>query len=283
MLLTIAGWRMTYGQGVGLFTGTSESYRRFRPGVPPAVAAVLEDAVRTREPVARLLDLGTGPGFVVSAIGHAFSEIVAVDPDAELLQVAREDLSQRHDLTVRFVHGTAEDFALPPGWRADLVTICRAFHWMDQPRVLERLDGMVEPGGAVAVFGEGGFWTSTTPWKQEMRLLIQELLGTERRAGEGSFVHHSRPYVDILRESAFHQLEQTTFPVSRTRTVESVIGYLHSTSFAAPHLFGERLDDFQQEARRRLAAHAEDGELNDRDEFALLIARRGDQWTASPP
>jgi len=32
------------------------------------------------------------------------------------------------------------------GLRADLVTICRAFHWLDQPAVHAWLDGQVAPG-----------------------------------------------------------------------------------------------------------------------------------------
>jgi len=259
---------------MSLFAGTAENYRRFRSGVPDVVAQVLRRAVRTPAGERRLLDLGTGTGLVVQALGEHFDEVIAVDPDPDLLRVAEADLASRNGLNLRLVLSTAEDFEPPDGWRADLVTICRAFHWMDQGRVLRRLDPAVAVGGTVAIFGDSSVWSSSTPWKAAMRELVQEFLGRERRAGSGIYRHHDRPYREILEESAFSLVEERWIPVVRERTIESVIGYLHSMSFAAPRLFGSRLPEFDEAARARLAVFADDGKLVDDNEFHLLLARR---------
>ena len=63
-------------------------------------------------------------------------------------------------------------------------------------------------------------------------------------------------------------------PVRRERTLDSVIGYMHSTSFAAPRLFGDRMEEFDQVLRERLTAHAIGGVFVDENEFRILLAMR---------
>lgn len=259
-----------------LFAGTAENYRQHRSNVPESVTTVLLAAVSEVVVDRRLLDLGTGTGFVVQALMDHFDDVIAVDPDPDLLAVAQSDLSHRGEgrSHVRFVESSAEDFQAPTGWQPHLVTVCRAFHWMDQAAVLQRLEACVAPDGVVAIFGDGSVWTSTTPWKVEMRRLVQEFLGQDRRAGTGTFTHHDRPYRDILAESAFSVIDEYQLPLLRTRTIDSVIGYLHSTSFAAPGLFGSRLKAFDEEARSRLIPYlSEQGLVDDDNEFQVLVAR----------
>jgi predicted DNA-binding protein with PD1-like motif len=58
------------------------------------------------------------------------------------------------------------------------------------------------------------------------------------------------------------------------QTIESVTGYLHSTSFAASHLFGPRLAEFDEAVRARLEELSEGGTLVDDSEFHIHIATR---------
>jgi hypothetical protein len=170
---------------------------------------------------------------------------------------------------------TAEEFTPPVGWLADLVTICRAFHWLDQATVLARLDAQVSPRGAVAIFGDNSFWAATSPWKTEVRSIVQDFLGEQRRAGSNTFQHHDRPYSDIMRESPFSKVKEYTVPVTRTWAADSILGYLYSTSFAAPQLFGDRLDDFDQAVRGTLAKFSDNNSFEEDNEFVIRIGRRG--------
>lgn len=136
-----------------LFRGTVSFYRQYRPGIPQSVAGILDAAVGRGKP-RRLLDVGTGTGLVVEALLGRFDDIIAIDNDADMLAAAeaalRPQLPEGTALLVR--QATAEEFMPPAGWLADLVTICRAFHWLDQATVLARLDTQVSPHGAVAIF-----------------------------------------------------------------------------------------------------------------------------------
>jgi trans-aconitate methyltransferase len=259
-----------------LFTGTAGYYRRYRPGIPQDVADVLDQAAPRTSP-RRLLDVGTGTGLVAEALLGHFDDIIAIDNDAEMLAAAESALRPALPDTTRLTltETTAENFTPPPGWRAELVTICRAFHWLDQPTVLRLLDQQVAARGAVAIFGDSSFWAADSDWKRDVRAVITDFLGEERRAGSaGTFQHHNRPYTDILAESPFSQVQEYRVPVHRTWNAQSVLGYLHSTTFAAPHLFGDRLAEFETAVHAALARHSDSDTFPEDNEFLIRIGRR---------
>lgn len=260
---------------MSVFRGTVGFYRQYRPGIPQDVADILDPAAPARSP-RRLLDVGTGTGLVVEALLGRFDDIIAIDNDPDMLAAAeaalRPQLPAGTDLLLQQV--AAEEFTPPPGWQADLVTICRAFYWLDQAAVLARLDTQVSPDGAVAIFGDNSFWAATSPWKAAVRSVIQNFLGEQRRAGTSTFQHHNRPYSDIMRESPFRQVEELSVPVTRTWTADSILGYLYSTSFAAPHLFGDRIDEFDQTVRATLTQFSATDTFEEDNEFLIRIGRR---------
>ncbi|MGW4412392.1 class I SAM-dependent methyltransferase [Nonomuraea sp. NPDC004702] len=262
------------------FAGTARYYRLYRPGIPAEAVQLLTAETDRRAPARRLLDLGTGTGQVPAALHQLFTEIDAVEPDADM--VVQADTALRslmiQDLPVRLHHQKAEDFTPPyPGWRADLVTICRAFHWMDQDAVLKKLDTYVAEPGVVAVMGDGSLWTARNPWTDALRTLIQHFLGTERRAGGQTYAHHDRPYAQVLADSAFSHVAEHRIELKRVWTPEQVIGYLYSTSFAARSLFGEAIEEFEEQATTLLEEFAAEGPLLEEVEFQVVLARRPTQ------
>lgn len=260
---------------MSLFTGTAGFYRQYRPGIPEDVAAILDQAARPDRP-RRLLDVGTGTGLVAEALLDRFDDIIAFDNDAGMLAAAESSLRPALPAGTRLllVESTAEAFTPPTGWRADLVTVCRAFHWLDQAAVLARLDAQVAPDGAVAIFGDNSFWVAGSPWKDAVREVIQNFLGQQRRAGTGTFAHHDRPYSEIMEESSFNQVEEVRVPVRRTWSTDGILGYLYSTSFAAPQLFGDRLDEFESALKSTLAGLSHDDTFVEDNEFLIRIGRR---------
>lgn len=271
---------------MNLFTGTAGYYRRYRPGIPTYVADLLADAVRD-VPTRRLLDVGTGSGLMVAALLGRFDDVIAIDNDAQMLAAAEQALRPQlpDGTTLLLQQAGAEEFVPPPGWRADLVTICRAFHWLDQPAVLARLDDQVAPDGVVAVLGDQSLWTVDLPWTRAVRAVVQDFLGPQRRAGDGTFTDTDpRPYREIMRDSAFDDVDEHVVPVRRTWTADAVLGYLHSTSFAAPQLFGDRLAAFDDAVLACLARHSDPddpddpgdpGGLVEDNRFTVVLGRRG--------
>ncbi|MFI5804448.1 class I SAM-dependent methyltransferase [Streptomyces sp. NPDC051561] len=255
------------------FATTAPYYATYRPGIPAEAVSLLTEAV-SAAPHPVLLDLGAGTGQVALALHQAVAEIDVVERDADMLAHAERALADL-PVTVRLHHTSAEAFVPPSGWQADLVTICRAFHWMDQPAVLSLLETCTAPKAVVAVMGDGSLWTARSRWTDDLRALIQEYTGPDRRAGTGkTYDAHNRPYREVLAESAFDQVEEHALSLVRTWTPAEVIGYLYSTSFAARPLFGDRVDDFERRARALLTEHAATEGLTENAVFNVLLARR---------
>ncbi|MFD7054833.1 class I SAM-dependent methyltransferase [Streptomyces mirabilis] len=123
------------------FADTAPYYATYRPSIPKAVVRLVSQTVAAKQhPV--LLDLGSGTGQVPAALHEAFAEIDVVERDPGMLAEADKALDSLTGTTVRLHNKPAERFTPPhAGWAADVVTVCRAFHWMDQPAVLSLLDG----------------------------------------------------------------------------------------------------------------------------------------------
>ncbi|MCZ0990423.1 class I SAM-dependent methyltransferase [Streptomyces diastatochromogenes] len=267
------------------FAGTSSYYRRLRPGIPVELAALLDAAAPVGSP-RRLLDVGTGPGLVAHALLRYFDDLFAVDSDTAMLAEAETMLqsavSASHRLQIR--HTRAEDFVPPEGWRPHLVTCCRVFHWLDQRRFLDRLSEYVAPDGVVAVFSDRSLWTADNEWQQAARAVVREFLGEHRRAGAGVFGPPGPPFADVLRASAFCDVTTTVIPVHREWIIAKVTGYLYSTSFAAPQLFGDRRRAFETALEDALAPFTTGGVLTEDNAFTVHTARRpspskDQQWT----
>ncbi|MFF1714392.1 class I SAM-dependent methyltransferase [Streptomyces sp. NPDC058268] len=255
------------------FATTAPYYAAYRPGIPSEAVDLLTEAVTGKQHRV-LLDLGSGTGQVPLALHRAVTEIDVVERDADMLAQADKALAGL-PVTVRLHNTSAEQFTPPPGWQADLVTICRAFHWMDQPAVLSLLEGCTTTDATVVVMGDGSLWTARSPWTDDLRALIQEYTGAERRAGKDKkYAAHGRPYREILAESAFAQVEEHAIPVERPWSTDQVIGYLYSTSFAARPLFGDQVEEFERRARALLNEHAAHGGLVENAVFSVLLARR---------
>ena len=78
--------------------------------------------------------------------------------------------------------------------------------------------------------------------------MIQEFLGKQCRAGATVFNVPSTPYEQVLAASPFSRVRTFRIPVLRAWVAPRVMGYLASTSFAKPSLFGDRLPQFEQAA-----------------------------------
>ncbi|MET7684229.1 methyltransferase domain-containing protein [Streptomyces sp. NPDC005423] len=268
----------------GIFEAAASTYARHRPGLPDAAVRLLADALRSRRsPV--LLDLGTGTGqvpFALLSAGAGLTHIEAVDVSPQMLRQAGQALNPvLGRCTLTLVHAAADAYeplaTLPgePDSGPDLITCCRSYHWMNGEAVLEMADRVAAPGATVAIMGDGSLWTHDADWTRALRELIQRYLGAERWAGaRRTYAEPRRSYEEDLAASAFNDVTEHHFPVTRIWAPRAVLGYLRTTSFAGADLFAERHQAFENEALALLHAHAMDGSLVEETTFGVLLARR---------
>ncbi|MEU6926466.1 class I SAM-dependent methyltransferase [Streptomyces sp. NPDC046631] len=273
-----------------LFASVAADYARYRPGIPDEAVRLLGETLDGCDRPT-LLDLGSGTGQVPAALLPVVPRIARVDlvdQDSGMLRVAAGRLRSARGQTAVVFHAVpAETFSAPvDGYRADLVTCARSFHWLDRPATLGMADRVTSPTATVAVMGDGSLWTHEARWTEALKALLQSCLGDGRRAGtSGAYAEPSSRYEDDLAESAFGKVTEHRFPVRRAWTPDQVVGYLRSTSFARPALFhepgtppgqaGRRHARFEREARVLLEEYAHGEGLVEDAVFTVLLARRG--------
>jgi SAM-dependent methyltransferase len=216
----------------------------------------------------RLLDVGCGPGILVLRLAGFFEEAIGLDPDPDMLAEGRKAAPDRNATNIRWIQALAEDLpaAAPGPYR--LVTFGQSFHWTDEARVAEVVYDMLEPGAAMAlvVHTFAGRPPPVSPGPppiphDEIKALVEKYLGSTRRAGQGSTLVRAHRFEDILVCTRFGP-PRTIFAPGKPdliRDAQSVISGYFSLAASAPHLYGERVDEFTREVEELLAARSPSG------------------------
>jgi hypothetical protein len=135
------------------------------------------------------------------------------------------------------------------------VTAGSAFHWMDRALVLDRCRALLSPGGGIALVGfvGGTFWGSDVPWERAVVEVIRRWLGLERRAGSGTFRPADHPrHEEVLARSEYVDVQVGKISVPHVWEIDTLIGYLYSTSFCSPALLGANQAAFEDDLRQTL-------------------------------
>jgi SAM-dependent methyltransferase len=250
-----------------IYEGAAAHYRRGRPPYSPRLEGVLAEELDL-DGSGSLLDAGCGPGILTVRLAHLFTEVVGLDPDLAMLAEGRRAAQERSITNVRWVQAVAEDIPRAAPGPHRLVTFGQSLHWTDEARVAEGVHDVLEAGGALALIVHTleGRPVPPNPGPppiphEEIKALVERYLGSTRRAGQGSAPVRTHRFEDVLARTRFGVPRSIFAPgvPDLVRDSESVVsGYL-SMSSSAPHLFGDRVDDFAREVRELLASRSPDG------------------------
>lgn len=216
----------------------------------------------------RLLDVGCGPGILTVRLGHLFEGAVGLDPDPAMIAEARRAAQERDIANITWIQARAEDLpAVAPGpYR--LVTFGQSFYWTDEVRVAEAVYDIVEPGGALVLVGHQAEGRAIPPSPgppriphDEIRELVRKYLGPTRRAGQSTAPVQALSLEDALASTRFGAPQRIFAPgiPNHVQDVEGVLSNYFSMSYAAPHLFGDRVEEFAGEVRELLSERSPEG------------------------
>jgi SAM-dependent methyltransferase len=273
-----------------IYEGSAVHYRRGRPPYSSQLEAVLVEELGL-DGSGRLLDGGCGPGILTVRLAHLFEEVVGLDPDPAMLAEGRRAADELGIANIRWVQARAEELpgAAPGPYR--LATFGQSFHWTDEPRVAETVYDLLEPGGALAMVVHTVEGRPVPPGPgpppiphAEIEALVAAYLGPGRRAGRGKAPVRKHRFEDVLVGTRFGAPQSIFVPgiPDLLRDAESVVSGYFSFSWAAPHLFGERVDEFAGELRELLAARSPEGVFWDWPGDTEVILARKPRQKAKP-
>jgi SAM-dependent methyltransferase len=250
---------------------TAQHYTRGRPPYSRDLRGALGRELGL-DGTGRLLDVGCGPGVVAIELAPLFEEAVGLDPEPDMLAEAR-----RRAPEITWVHGRAEDLPELGLGSFRVVTFGQSFHWTDRIPVADAVYDLLLPGGAIVLLAPDapGRPVPQGPGHppiphDEIRAVVERYIGNRRR-------EPGERYADSLARSRFGRPRVIHAPgrADLVQDAELVISNVLSMSWAAPHLFGDRLHEFEDDVRDLLAERSPSGLFWDwPGDTAMVIGRK---------
>ena len=191
-------------QRASSFGSVAEAYDRYRPGPPVgAVEWIL------RSPCELAADLGAGTGALTRVLVKRARRVVALEPDARMLEVLT-----RRSPEVSALRCRAEQLPIRSD-TLDALMVSSAWHWMDPDRTIADVGRVLRPGGVLGVIWNGA--DRSVGW-------VADLLGTRDPSPGDRKDRQSRHQFDLPPHSPFVDLESCTITWSKPMTPEDLVG-----------------------------------------------------------
>ncbi len=260
-----------------VFSGTAWYYARYRPDYPDKIFHLIRDKFKLNKK-SRVLDLGCGTGQIALKLAPSVEEIIAIDPQEEMLKEGRRLAGRRKIRNITWIPGESKDLkAMSRSFgKIDLTVIAGAFHWMDRAQTLADLYPMTVTGGGIALVGGTiPMFRAEVPWIKIIDDTVIDWLGKERKAGtKGVFHNPLKWHEDYLRESRFTDIRTVYMHTRRKWTINRIIGFLYSTSASSIPVLGDKKEPFENELRKRLTRYNPSGIFYQAAVTEIITARK---------
>jgi SAM-dependent methyltransferase len=266
-----------------LFGGSAQYYRAGRFPYPPELVTAFQEELGL-DGSGRLLDVGCGTGEIALLVAPLYAEVVGLDADGEMIEEARAEARRRGRTNTTWVRARAEELPLDLG-RFRTATFAQSFHWMDREQVAATVFEMLEPNGAWVHVDTKTHRGATSdeqlslpqPPRDEIEKLVARYLGPLKRAGRGTLPGGTPSgESEIMVAAGFAGPRLRAIDSGRIfeRPEDEIVASIFSVTSSAPHLFGDRLAEFEQDLRQVLRSASPDGRFCEVSEPIQLIV-----WT----
>jgi SAM-dependent methyltransferase len=254
------------------FAAAAKHYLAGRPAYAKVLISRIVKELRLGAKDA-VMDLGCGPGQLTMLFAPFVRSVLAVDPSAEMLAVARHAATGAHN--VHFRSGSSFDIG-PELGTFRLVTIGRAFHWMDRPDTLQRLNAMIEKEGAVVLFSDSHPKHRDNAWVEPYKRIIDDhAAGDVQRTRRRSADWPSNE--EILLASPFARLERVSVIEQRTLPTEHLVERALSMSAIKEVGLDSKMKLLIDDIKELGSRFSTEGIVSEVIETSALIGRRVDE------
>jgi trans-aconitate methyltransferase len=257
--------------GEKLFKGTAAYYSRYRPLYPAALVRYMIHRF-SLDGNGNMLDLGCGTGQLALRFSDWFEKIAGVDTEREMIEEAMRLSKEARVENMEWFVGDLDSYKAKHTQPYKLVTIAKAFHWMDREKVLESLYEMIPIGGGVAIIDNYTPNKESLLWEEKVKEVVQHWYGQARRAGNTTYLHPTVSHAEIMERSPF-ELEIHQLPTyEHTWTIESIIGNIYSTSYGSKRFLGDKSPLFEQHLQEELRMINRNGVFKEKMTLTVHLA-----------
>ncbi|HEY7438829.1 MAG TPA: class I SAM-dependent methyltransferase [Acidimicrobiia bacterium] len=213
---------MTERSRADVFGEVAPLYDRARPTYPAEAIDLIVGAVDAPR---RAVEAGAGTGKATQLLAARGVEVLAVEPDARMVEVLAETT---RGLPVTIVNTPFEDAELPTGF--DLGVAAQAWHWVEPERGAAQMAHAIRPGGALALMWNTSGANDSPLWKEihatydiHAPHMADSVLNKRPAADE-------RSRTPLLEPGRFARPEKTIVPWVRRYSTAEYADLLHTHS-----------------------------------------------------
>ena len=186
------------------FAGFSALYDRSRPKPPEILTKLVLDLLK-KDKVKRVIDLGCGTGlstFIWSAVAD---QIIGIEPNSELRQIAEQKAKRGAYTNVSFK--CADSYKTNESKSSvDIVTCSQSFHWMEPVSTLKEVNRILKSDGAFVAYDCD--WPPTVAFEAENAYFslvsrVNEILKRHRGGKRGLKRWDKSKHLENIRKSGY--------------------------------------------------------------------------------